>query len=444
MMPYTLLYHLALVLKQQPKITIRHYQNLLSLDTPAYLFKASMQKSQSYVYVDKTRLPTHKTPFNLALEKYASNAKVLDAFLENEDRILKIALECPHPYKKTHAFLQLEFTGKHSNAILLDAHNRVIEALHFVKELQSYRPVLKNHALLPLQKPPFNRLPLEPLSTEDWLQALQNLHNAHSAKVLDAKKESFKNLWLKKKQNLQAVLKSLPSAPDLLRQAEQKHHQASLILSNLHRLDSKALYSPKLALLDQNIDLPKNARSLSDAASKLFKESKKCKQKSAHIALQIDNIASKIAFLDAKIAFLEHANLEELEMLTPKSTPKKKSSVLHLESFEIEGIKVAIGRNERENRELLKMARSQDIWAHIKDKPSAHMFIFSHPHSPPSHILVKACTLLAKLSYPHSSSQQALKVPIDYTQKKHVKFANKPHTKAYVTYTHFSSLTIAI
>ncbi|CCF79801.1 Fibronectin/fibrinogen-binding protein [Helicobacter bizzozeronii CCUG 35545] len=172
MMPYALLHHLAHLLKQQSKITIRHHQNLLSLDTPHYLFKALMQQAQSYVYVDTTRLSVAKTPFNLALEKYASNAKILDAFLENEDRILKIALECPHAYKKIRSYLQLEFTGKHSNAILLDMQNKVIEALHFVRETQSYRPVLKNQVLLALQKPHFKRPPLEPLNTPDFFASL--------------------------------------------------------------------------------------------------------------------------------------------------------------------------------------------------------------------------------------------------------------------------------
>ncbi len=445
MMPYALLHHLAHLLKQQNKITIRHHQNLLSLDTPHYLFKALMQQAQSYVYVDTTRLSVAKTPFNLALEKYASNAKILDAFLENEDRILKIALECPHAYKKIRSYLQLEFTGKHSNAILLDMQNKVIEALHFVRETQSYRPVLKNQVLLALQKPHFKRPPLEPLSTPDFLQDLQDLHHAHSAKLLSTKKSNLEGLWLKKKQNLQAVLQGLPSEAHLSSLAQQKHTQASLILSNLHRLDPKAIYSPVLKLENEGIELPKNARCLSDAANKLFRESKKCKQKSAHVALQRDNLTSKIAFLDAKLALLEHASLEELNLLTPlKNTAKKKTPPARFENFEIEGVKVLIGRNEKENRELLKMARSQDIWAHIQDKPSAHMLIFTHPNKPSSSLLLKACTLLAKLSYPHTNSQQSLKVRIDYTPKKHVKFASKPNNRAYVTYTHFSSLSVGI
>ncbi|CCF79800.1 hypothetical protein HBZS_102480 [Helicobacter bizzozeronii CCUG 35545] len=84
---------------------------------------------------------------------------------------------------------------------------------------------------------------------------------------------------LKKKQNLQAILQGLPSQAHLSNLAQQKHAHASLILSNLHHLDPKAIYSPVLKLEGENIELPKNARCLSDVANKLFKESKKMQTK---------------------------------------------------------------------------------------------------------------------------------------------------------------------
>ncbi|WP_163564771.1 NFACT family protein [Helicobacter suis] len=440
MIPYSLLYHFAQLLKAQAKITIRHAQNIFSLDTPAYAFKACMQKGNSYVYIDKTPLLIHKTALNLALEKHASNAKIVDVCLENEDRILKITLEGKETYKKTHTILQLEFTGKHSNAILLSSEGYVIEALHFVGLSSSYRPVLKNKPLAPLKKPPFSRPPLKPMALKELLQSLEELHANHSAKQLQTKKESLKRAWLKKKEALQSLLNQLKSPEELKKQATEKHNHACLILCHLHTLKPKDLYTDTLILEQEPIKLPKNARSFSDAADKLFKEAKKCQQKASHIGLQRENLLSKSTFLDSKIALLDKANLEELHMLTPPKSSKKSSNTW--ESLEIEGIRVGFGRNETENRALLKSARSRDIWAHIKDKPSAHMLIFSHPNNPSSSVLLKACKLLAKLTYPKLTSQQTLKVPIDYTQKKHVKFTNK--SKAHVSYTHFSSVVIVL
>ncbi|WP_104707575.1 NFACT family protein [Helicobacter ailurogastricus] len=442
MIPYALLNAFAKLLKEQRKITIRHAKQTISLDTPNYPFKACMQKGSGHIYLDESPLELSKTPFNLALEKCASNARIVDAYLENEDRILKIVLECATSYKKIESVLQLEFTGRHSNAILLSPQGIVVEALRFVSLEQSSRPVLKNTPLAPLEKPAFKRPPQESPDTPALLQALQDLHAKTTQKQLDSYKQSLKNTWLKKQETLQGFLDDLASPKELQDLSHTKQRQASLILCHLHELKPQSLYLGELCLENTKIPLPKNARSLSDAANKLFKESKKCQQRALHIVVQQENLESKIAFLQAKIALLDQSNLEDLKVLTPSKQGKYKKSHVW-ESFEIEGARIGIGRNENENRALLKAGRASDTWAHIKDKPSAHMLIFTHPNRPSASLLKKACHLLARLAYANES-QQALKVAIDYTQKKHVKFAQKAGNKAFVTYTHFSSLVVAL
>ncbi|CAM2854509.1 NFACT family protein [Helicobacter felis] len=439
---YNLLYNVAKLLRQQNKITIRHHQNIFSLDTPKYLFKACLQKGQSYIFVDSSKDCNYpKTPLNLALEKHASNATILDAFLENEDRILKIALECAHSYKKTQAFLQLEFTGKHSNAILLDSQGRVLEALHFLTPEQSYRPVRKHQTLAPLKKTSFVRPPLEEIDTPTLLRALQDIHTKYSAQRLEQAKAQLHQAWCKKQDNLEMILAGLPSATQLEQNALEQRQHANLLLTHLYTLKSADLYAPQIFLENQCIVLPPRSRSFSDAANKLFKMAKKSAQKATHIVLQRENLTSKITFLKAKIHFLQEASLEELELLRPK-TKRQTSKNIHLESFEIEGLRVVIGRNQQENRDLLKMARARDIWAHVYNVPGPHMVVFSHPFNPSETLLIKACTLLAKLVCPNPSSQ-SFKVRVDYTQRKNVKFAPKT-PGAHVFYTHFETITIAI
>ncbi|WP_104749683.1 NFACT family protein [Helicobacter cynogastricus] len=439
---YNLLYNTAQLLRQQPKITIRHHQNIFSLDTPKYLFKACLQKGQSYIFVDSSKERNYpKTPLNLALEKYASNATILDAFLENEDRILKIALECAHSYKKIQAFLQLEFTGKHSNAILLDSQGRVLEALHFLTLEQSYRPVLKHKTLAPLKKTSFMRPPLEQMDTSALLHTLEDIHTKYSLQKLEQAKTQLRQTWRKKQDNLETILAGLPSATQLEQNALEQRQHANLLLIHLHTLKSSDLYAPQIFLEDQCIVLPPRSRSFSDAANKLFKMAKKSAQKAVHIALQAENLTSKIAFLKAKLHFLQEAKLEDLELVKPKIT-RHMAKNMRLETFEIEGVRVVIGRNQQENRDLLKMARTRDIWAHVYNMPGSHMVIFSHPFNPSETLLSKACTLLAKLTCPNPS-RQSLKVRVDYTQRKNVKFAPKT-PGAHVFYTHFNTITIAI
>ena len=86
------------------------------------------------------------------------------------------------------------------------------------------------------------------------------------------------------------------------------------------------------------------------------------------------------------------------------------------ESFFIEGIKISIGKNERENIALLKEARAEDIWIHIRGVPSSHCIIHCGKSKISDIILYKVAEILIGFTKDFSGNYT-----IDYTKRKFVK-----------------------
>lgn len=78
-----------------------------------------------------------------------------------------------------------------------------------------------------------------------------------------------------------------------------------------------------------------------------------------------------------------------------------------------------VGRNNRQNDYLtFRLARAEDYWFHTKDIPGSHVILkWNSPSPPHSELLETGAQLAAWFSKARHSSQ----VPVDYTQRKHVK-----------------------
>ena len=80
-------------------------------------------------------------PFDKKKKKRFNNSKIEDIELYNDDKIINIRVNSSSSYKKLSTILQLEFTGKHTNIIILDENRVIIEALRHVDEFSSSRVV---------------------------------------------------------------------------------------------------------------------------------------------------------------------------------------------------------------------------------------------------------------------------------------------------------------
>ncbi|EFR48280.1 hypothetical protein HCMG_00453 [Helicobacter canadensis MIT 98-5491] len=111
-------------------------------------------------------------------------------------------------------------------------------------------------------------------------------------------------------------------------------------------------------------------------------------------------------------------NLNDLQILDSNSQKeaKQKKNSKSFESFFIEGFKVSIGKNEKENIALLKEAKADDIWMHIRDIPSSHLIIHCGKNKIPDIILQKAAKILVGFLKSFSGNYE-----VDYTKRKFVK-----------------------
>ncbi|HHB95125.1 MAG TPA: DUF814 domain-containing protein, partial [Campylobacterales bacterium] len=150
-----------------------------------------------------------------------------------------------------------------------------------------------------------------------------------------------------------------------------------------------------------------------------FNLAKKMRAKAKNIHIEKENLTTKISFYKNMYYAIEQAkDTYELELLVPKraKSQRKKEKIKECELFWIDDYKVLIGRNSKENQALLKIAKSNDIWMHIRDIPSSHLIIRTDKQNLPDSVIEKAGKLCVDFSL-----TQAGDYVVDYCKRKFVK-----------------------
>jgi len=384
-----------------------------------------MTKGQSKLYTNTMKNEEKReflAPFDIILNKRFSNAKIKKIYLYNDDKLLNIDISHSNSYKKELSTLQLEFTSKHTNIIILDENRVILEALRHIDTMQSSRVVKVGQTLEELGKITF-----EVQNASKDLDVLEFLENEY-------KKDQEKNLSILKRQKTKQVVKKIKKLEDLLysfedeKSLEEKslklYSKANLLLSSLHLIKP---YDKEITLQDfegveQTLSLDISYRP-QEYVKYLFTRAKKSKQKASKLYLEKDNLEQKIIYfkrLEANI--LKAKFTEELEFLFPKKekNQRKTQKLEHYQSFYFKGYKIMLGRNERENIYLLEHARANDFWFHLKDLPSAHVIVPNSKKTLPEDVIQKAGFICANFSLDGD-----FKIEVAYTKRANVKIQNK-------------------
>ncbi|MBS3814111.1 NFACT family protein [Candidatus Bipolaricaulota bacterium] len=87
----------------------------------------------------------------------------------------------------------------------------------------------------------------------------------------------------------------------------------------------------------------------------------------------------------------------------------------------VKGYKVLVGRNARQNDNIVREASRDDLWFHIRNYSGAHVVVVTdgRPDQVPEEVIVKA----AQLAAANSKARGAEKATVSYTQ---VKYVDKP------------------
>ncbi|MGM0519137.1 MAG: NFACT RNA binding domain-containing protein [Campylobacterota bacterium] len=398
-----------------------------------------MTKGNSKVFKSKNELKSKKdfnAPFDIVLQKRFNNSKVKEIKLYNSDKIINIDVISTSSYKELKTTLQLEFTGKNTNIVILDENRVILEALRHIDEFSSIRVVKVG---IKLDEIPKNDFKFEKNRVENIEKYLYETYEQMQQKNLKNIKNQKINQIQKKVKKLTQTLNSLPKKEDLKEQSTQLYEKANLILASLHDIKP---YQKELKTFDYEgkevVIKLKESSTISNYTNELFNKARKAKQKAANISLEKDNLNQKVAFLEKMIQNLKSCNsIDECEFLVPKKQRNKTKTVKSqpYESFFYEGYKIMLGRSQRENIYLLENSKASDFWFHLKDTPSCHVIVQNTKKQIPDSIIQEAAKLCAKFSIASTGTYE-----VDFTQRRNVKI----QSGANVLYNPYSTVVVKI
>ncbi len=404
------------------------------------IFYFDMTKGNSTTFIKSTDTNIKKdfiAPFDIVIQKKFTNSKIEKIYLLNDDKILNIQVITKSKYKKELITLQFEFTGKNTNIIVLDNNNIVLEALRHIDESRSSRVVKVGHKLDELARPNFVFVEKEVVDILTYLKDVylkkeQNqLENIKKQKIIQIKKQQEK---------IEKILNRLEKVEELNLKATNLYNKGKLLLSNIHNIKP---YSKDIEVIDFEgnsifLDIDNRFSSISSYANHIFKQAKKLKQKATNQYIEYENLTLKIKYFTRLLDIVQNAkSIDEIEFYIPKKDRKqiKTKKAQPYQSFFINGFKIMLGRDERENIYLLTNSKASDFWFHLQGEVSAHVIVSNTKKTIPDTIIEEAAKLCAKFS---SDSKGVFRV--DYTQRRNVKIQNR----ANVLYNPYNTIVIKI
>jgi predicted ribosome quality control (RQC) complex YloA/Tae2 family protein len=382
-----------------------------------------LSKGNSIIYKREKQIKAKKdfnAPFDVVLQKRLYNSKIQKIELYNDDKIINITVNSSSSYRKLITILQLEFTGKHTNIIILDENRVILEALRHIDEFSSSRVVKVGIELTEVPKQNFIPKIETVENIEEYLYKSYEEIEKKSIESYRKQKITQVNRKLKK---LEKTVASLPKKEELEVESKTLYEKGNLILSNLHTLKPYQKSFNTFNYLGEEVEVTLSERMAhSTYSNDLFKKAKKAKHKATNIKIEKDNLEEKLEFLNRMIINLKASDsIDEMEFLFPKKQKnqiKTKKSQMY-ESFFFEGYKIMLGTSERENISLLKNSKASDFWFHLKDRPSAHVIVQNTKKTIPLSVIEKAAIICAKFSLDFAGTYE-----VDYTQRRNVKIQN--------------------
>ena len=218
-----------------------------------------------------------------------------------------------------------------------------------------------------------------------------------------------------------------------------------LITANLYRLSNTHSSSIELEnYYDNNnlISIPLDTKySPNVNAKRYFKKYSKLKNAFEIVTLQKIETEQELNYIESIVYELENSStLEDVQDIFEeisenvifkekfkkkekknKVSKKKKQQTYSPIEYEIDGFKIFVGKNNKENDWLtLTFANKHDIWFHTQDTHGSHVILKTDNKTIDDNILVKCAAIAAK----HSKAKNSSNVPVDYCL---VQFVKKPN-----------------
>ena len=388
-------------------------------------------------------IPQKPPMFCMLLRKYLENAVISKVEQPPYERILEFYIETFNELsEKIYLCLAIELMGKHSNIILYSYDtNMIVGCAHNVGAEKSKEREMAGG--LPYVYPPGR--PKSWYSNENSLSTecggINSTIDEYYADCIYSDKfkrlqDTYKQIVLRKLKKDENSFKKMVYRLEKEFDADKYRLYGDLLMANLYNLKD---YSKSVKVFDYEnnkdiiIELDET-KTLKDNANKFYKLYNKGKTSVEKLTELTNNLKNSINYYEQILYSLEIASsvddLLEIKLEVEPEREKrsvKKSSVEPLE-VNIDGCKVFVGRNNRQNDFIVsKLSKDEDIWLHTKDCAGSHVLLRCDN---PSDELILKC---AKLAKEYSKGKNSSKVGVIYTKRKYLK---KPPgaNLGYVTY----------
>lgn len=383
-------------------------------------------------------IPQKPPMFCMQLRKYLENSLISKVAQPKYERILEFYIETYNELsEKIYLCLAVELMGKHSNVILYNYDtNIILGCAHNVgSEKSREREVAGTLPYTYPPNPPKNWYKSE--FADSTVNMNSKIDDYYAKCIHDDKFNSLKDKYL------QITSKKLKKYKNSLEKMTTKISQGidydnyrlfgDLIMANLYKNND---YSKSIIVFDYEnnkevkIELDET-KSLKENAGIFYKLYTKGKSSAKKIKELSENLHREIDYLEHILYSIEiSTDIDDLIQIGIEIEPTKENKPQKdfPQELEIDGYKVFIGKNNRQNDYIVsKLSRDEDFWFHTKDCAGSHVLLKCEN---PTDNLIFEC---AKLAKQYSKGSKSSKVGVIYTKRKFLK--KPPAAKlGYVTY----------
>ncbi len=384
-------------------------------------------------------IPLKPPMFCMLLRKYLENALISKASQPPFERILEFYVETYNELsEKIYLCLAIELMGKHSNIILYNYDtNMILGCAHNVGAEKSRQREMAGG--LPYVYPDGR--------PDEWYKAAftggnvnEKIDYYYAEWMFDDKfkklKESCRQIVLAKLKKDKNSMANMECRLQKVLDSDKYRIWGDLIMANMYNLTDYSRYV-KVFDYENNEEINlilDEQKTLKENAQIFYKLYNKGKTTITKLSEFISNLKENINYYEQILYSLDiAASMDELFEIKAEIDPKKikktvEKSAVEPMLTEINGFKVYVGRNNRQNDYIVsKLSKDEDFWFHAKDCAGSHVLLKCEN---PSDKLILQCAELAKK---YSKAKDSSKVGIIYTKRKYLKKPPKSNP-GYVTY----------
>ncbi len=388
-------------------------------------------------------IPQKPPMFCMLLRKYLENAVISKVSQPPYERILELYIEAYNELsEKIYLCLAIELMGKHSNVVLYNYDtNIILGCAHNVgAEKSREREMAGTLPYVYPPNPPKTWYVSQNTFSEDTSGDINSkIDNYYADCIYEEKfrsvKENYRqiiNRRLKKDKN---SLEKMEYKLEKEKDCDKYRIKGDLIMANLYNNKD---FSKFIRVFDYqnnkeiNLELDET-KTLKDNANNFYKLYNKGKTSLTKLSELASNLRFDIDYYEHILYSIEIASdMEALSQIGFEIEPEKKQKpdkkAIEPMMFEIDGCKVFVGRNNRQNDYIVsKLSKDEDYWFHTKDCAGSHVLLKCEN---PSDDLILKC---AKLAKEYSKGSKSSKVGVIYTKRKNLKKPPKANL-GYVTY----------